>query len=589
MEKVKNRWLSFENRYIPALLIVALFATLGFLNVKEIVFSIENEGKIINISGRQRMLSQRLIILAKSDIENKTSHTKKQFLSTLQLMKDSHTYLIQNTPKELVEKLYVRNNLDHELQHYFNQLEVISQTQNAQISQQLRNDSQNILEKLDLVVKGYEGEYEKKLSLLQEKEKYLFIGILFVLFLEWIFIFRPASRKIKHNTKYLENTIENKIKELQKSIDIISENVIYSRTDPKGIITYASKAFCKISGYTNDELLGKPHNIIRHMDMPKEAFQEMWKTIQSGKSWAGEVKNLKKDKSFYWVKAYISPEYDSQGKLIGYAAVRQDITHKKEIEELNKNLEKRIALEVEKNREKDLQIFEGAKMTSLGEMISNIAHQWRQPLSGISSMASGMLFSKEFGTLSDETFSNYCTKIVENTQFLSQTIDTFSNFISEEKEFKNVILQERIQKILYIQSATLNHHHISLIDAIDYSKPISLNLFIRELDQVLMSIINNSKDALMKNHIKNPWIKIGLENDEEKIIITIEDNAGGIDDTILPHIFEPYFTTKHQSQGTGLGLYISYKIVVESLGGKLYAKNSEFGAKFFIELKKELE
>jgi C4-dicarboxylate-specific signal transduction histidine kinase len=323
------------------------------------------------------------------------------------------------------------------------------------------------------------------------------------------------------------------------------------------------------------------------MDMPKEAFFNMWITIQSGKSWKGEVKNLKKNKDSYWVMAYISPEYDSVGNIIGYAAVRQDITHKKALEELNKNLEEKITLEIEKNREKDLQLFNSAKMASLGEMIDNIAHQWRQPLSGISTMASGMLISKKYDNLSDETFTYYCNNIVETTQFLSETIDTFRDFLKEEKEIKKVVLQERITKTLNIEKATFNHHHITLIDNINYEEAIYINLIVGELTQVLINILNNAKDVLIKNQIENPWIKIDLIQNEKKAIITIEDNAGGIPENILPHIFEPYFTTKHQSQGTGLGLYMSYKIVVENLKGSLYAKNSEFGAKFFIVLETE--
>ena len=104
---------------------------------------------------------------------------------------------------------------------------------------------------------------------------------------------------------------------------------------------------------------------------------------------------------------------------------------------------------------------------------------------------------------------------------------------------------------------------------------------------VLINILNNAKDALIYNQIENPWIKLSLESNETTVLITIEDNAGGVPEDIIPHIFEPYFTTKHQSQGTGLGLYMSYKIIVENLKGKLYAKNRLFGAKFFIELNKE--
>ena len=162
------------------------------------------------------------------------------------------------------------------------------------------------------------------------------------------------------------------------------------------------------------------------------------------------------------------------------------------------------------------------------------------------------------------------------------------DFIKERKEFKKVILQERIKRTLNIEKASFNHNHITLIDNINYIDPIYVNLIVGELTQVLINILNNAKDTLIKNQIVNPWIKIDLEQNERNAIITIEDNAGGIPEDILPHIFEPYFTTKHQSQGTGLGLYMSYKIVVENLNGQLYVNNSQFGAKFFIVLETDL-
>ena len=105
-----------------------------------------------------------------------------------------------------------------------------------------------------------------------------------------------------------------------------------------------------------------------------------------------------------------------------------------------------------------------------------------------------------------------------------------------------------------------------------------------ELEQVIINIINNSKDILLEKEVENPWVKLELIEEKDKVIITIEDNGGGIPESVLPKIFNPYFTTKHQSQGTGLGLHMSYKIITESLNGKLYVKNAKEGAKFFIEL-----
>ncbi len=163
------------------------------------------------------------------------------------------------------------------------------------------------------------------------------------------FVNKPIDGKVflKKITKIINLLIERKneeqhfkeIEKLNQELDAMMDSfdtyVIASRTDLKGIITYASKAYENISGYTKEELIGKPHNIVRHPDMPKSAFKDMWATIKSGKLWVGEVKNLKKDGDFYWVKAYVAPYYNKDNKHIGYSAIRLDITDKKKVEELH--------------------------------------------------------------------------------------------------------------------------------------------------------------------------------------------------------------------------------------------------------------
>ncbi len=263
----------------------------------------------------------------------------------------------------------------------------------------------------------------------------------------------------------------------------------------------------------------------------------------------------------------------------------------KELKEINENLEQKIIIEVEKSNKREKQIFESRKMAQMGEMIGNIAHQWRQPLSVISTATSGMEIEKEHNLLTDKKFTNYCNIILKNTEHLSQTIETFRNFIKEKKENKKIIIQERIDVALQICKASLQSNQINLINEINYKNPIEHTIIIGELSQVIINIINNAKDILKEKKIKNPWIKINLKQNNEtlqktkqnKVIITIEDNGGGIPDANLKKIFEPYFTTKHQSQGTGLGLHMSYKIITESLNGKFFVKNTLNGAKFFIE------
>ncbi len=244
-----------------------------------------------------------------------------------------------------------------------------------------------------------------------------------------------------------------------------------------------------------------------------------------------------------------------------------------------------VELEVKKAKRLHSQMMEAEKMAQMGEMIGNIAHQWRQPLSVISTLATGIAVRKEFNQeVSDKEIITSLDSINRYTQYLSDTINTFRDFIKEKKELKVQTIQENIRSALSIVGAVLNDVSIELIDEVDYNNEIEVKMVSGELPQVIINIINNAKDVITSKDIEEGWIKLKLEKYEAKAVLTIEDNGGGIPSKIKAKIFDPYFTTKHKSQGTGLGLHMSYRIVTESLHGKIYAKNTQNGAKFFIEI-----
>ena len=408
--------------------------------------------------------------------------------------------------------------------------------------------------------------------------------------------------ELKELNETLEKKVEKRTKKLQESFEIISKHVIYSKSDLDGNITDVSEAFCKITGYYRDELIGRNHNILKYPNMPKSIYEDMWKTIKSGKSWIGKLKNIKKDGDYYWTVQVITPEFDEKGDIVGYMSIRDDVTSKlalrdlndtleekikiktQDLKRLNENLEKRVKEAVEETKEKESQLYEMSRMAQMGEMIENIAHQWRQPLGAISAVANSVSIKQTLDNLNTDDIPKYMQEIEDYTQYLSQTIDTFRNFIKDSKELQEVVLQEYIDNTLYIIDSTIKANNIELIKEIDYLKSININMILGELSQVIINIINNAKDILFERDIEHPWIKLELKKQGNKAIITIEDNAGGIPEDVLPKIFEPYFTTKHKSHGTGLGLHMSYKIISQSLNGKLYAKNTDNGAKFFIEL-----
>ena len=249
---------------------------------------------------------------------------------------------------------------------------------------------------------------------------------------------------------------------------------------------------------------------------------------------------------------------------------------------INSNLE--ILDLFKSNSEKESQILIQAKNAQIGELIGNIAHQWRQPLSVISTAASGMKLQKEISDLPDEDFYLMISKILSSTKFLSNTIDTFRDYISDDNIKTKVNLQNILNGTIDIVASLLKNNQIKLINNIDKYEDIYIITIKNELSQTILNILYNAKDILVERDIKDAWVKIDLTMKHSKVIVSIEDNGGGIADEIINKIFDPYFTTKHQSQGTGLGLYMCKEIVTKQLNGNIYVNNGEEGAIFLIEL-----
>jgi signal transduction histidine kinase len=221
-------------------------------------------------------------------------------------------------------------------------------------------------------------------------------------------------------------------------------------------------------------------------------------------------------------------------------------------------------------------------MSQMGELIGNIAHQWREPLSVISTAASGMKIKKELNILSDSDFISYSQSIVDNSIHLSNTIDEFRDYIKESHRKKEIIIQDRLQTALSLVESTFSFNGIKIVKGYIEKDDIHFKLVLGDLLQVLISILNNSKDALLINNIENKWIRYELFLIDINVLITIEDSAFGINDDIIEKIFNPNFTTKGKDNGTGIGLYSARDIIVNKLKGTLEVENTKNGAKFFI-------
>ncbi|MDH1975412.1 sensor histidine kinase [Aliarcobacter butzleri] len=233
-------------------------------------------------------------------------------------------------------------------------------------------------------------------------------------------------------------------------------------------------------------------------------------------------------------------------------------------------------------------LYQQSKMAAMGEMIGNIAHQWRQPLSIITTATSGMVLQKQMGVLTDEFFFEASNRINASSQYLSQTIDDFRNFFIPNKEKSKVNLIEIFKKTLDLISAQFSSKDIKIIKNIE---GVEFESYENELIQALINILNNSRDELIKKDGER-FIFVDAFEKDNFINITIKDNAGGVIKENLDKIFEPYFTTKYKSQGTGIGLYMTEEIITKHLNGTICVENVEFtydekeyfGAEFTIKI-----
>ena len=236
---------------------------------------------------------------------------------------------------------------------------------------------------------------------------------------------------------------------------------------------------------------------------------------------------------------------------------------------LNENLESKIIDEVKKNTDKEKLLAQQSKMASMGEMLENIAHQWRQPLSVISTASSGIKIQKEFGLSSEEKEMKILDTITTTAEHLSKTIDDFRDFFKTNKEKNIYNITKSYQKTINILESKFKNKNIEIIENIE---DIDIYGLEGEFIQVMMNILNNARDILDDKEYRK-LIFIDIVKNDNNAIFTVKDNGGGIPEHIINKIFDPYFTTKHQSQGTGIGLYMSEEMVCKHMNGSLEVQN----------------
>lgn len=372
----------------------------------------------------------------------------------------------------------------------------------------------------------------------------------------------------------------------QKAIFDGQPNIIVANFNIKTLCD-GNRAFLDFVGYKDVPSFLAEHESICDYFIEKEGYIS---PIMEGKEWIEYVKENPEYSHYALMKrgdkecvfsVSVSEVYIENDKI--NIASFSDIT---ELEEYKKTLELRIKAEVLENRNKDRMLHNQSKSVQMGEMLNMIAHQWRQPLNAISASAISVAMKLELDELEPDDVREHLTYIQWRVQKMSQTINDFMNFFKPDQEVQQFRLNDVMKDIESLMKAQLQGRGIRIL--YDTSNPIVISSYKKELAHVLINIIANARDAYEGLHMEVKTITISLTQLEDKTLsISVRDCAGGINPENLDKIFNPYFTTKDQGKGTGIGLYMSKRIVSEILHGSIEASNTGEGAEFFISFKNQ--
>ncbi|MEA1956257.1 MAG: PAS domain S-box protein [Campylobacterota bacterium] len=563
MKKLVFRF-SFTKKYIFALSLIAFLAILAFLNLTTIINAQKNDGEIINMSGKQMMLSQKIALYA---IKNDIAKVEE----IVSIMQFSHKKLLSTKMSQEISKTYFAQPtmLDENVQFYLKQAKEFTETKSDKNLNYILENSQILLQKLDIAVSIYQKEAETKIQKLHIYEFYILVLTFLTLIMEALFIYRPIDKNIRKSTKALLAE-----KEYSDMITQTNTNGIIVVDEKFKILTF-NKSAENMFGYKADEMIFT--TLLDDRIIPKQYLQDhiaglknfMQKGELKNKNVVFELEAQRKDKKLFPIRISFGTKVEND-KIIVVANI-QDITNEKE---------------------KDTLLIQQSRLVAMGEMIGNIAHQWRQPLSAISTIASGAKLRHKNHLISDDELYESFEKIKEQTKHLSNTIDDFRDFFKHNNDDTSFNLNEVVEKSISLVEASYYSNNIKIVS--DFKqKQVMLKGRGSELSQVILNILNNAKDILIEKKIKDRIVLVCIDIEDNYASINISDSAGGIADDIKMKVFDPYFTTKHKSQGTGIGLFMSDKIIKQHFNGILDTHNKEFevdgnkyyGARFNIKIK----
>ncbi len=369
------------------------------------------------------------------------------------------------------------------------------------------------------------------------------------------------------NTNALLEANIKKVKELNSELirerETIDKKVLLIKFDNNHIITDVSQAQLELLGYTKKELIGHDYFLFERLHIDTVLKEKILQHMDERKVFHFEQHTFSKNGKKLCLTNTLVPEYDNYGNERGFILFRNDVTDAKELQ---------------KHQER---LLSNSRSSAMGEMVSMIAHQWRQPLSLINTLIATLKVKHELDILDTETMYKSFNKMEQTVAYLSETIDDFRNFFKPNKVITEVKLDMIFEKSTALLNDEIKQYSITYIQTIE--EDLRISTYQNELIQSIITILKNSVDAFKENPIQSQYIRTTVKRESTHISIFIEDNAGGIKPEILKRIFEPYFSTKSKN-GTGLGLYMCKTIIEDHLKGKITVTSHENKTQTLIEL-----
>ncbi|NVN93516.1 MAG: PAS domain S-box protein [Desulfuromonadales bacterium] len=405
---------------------------------------------------------------------------------------------------------------------------------------------------------------------------------------------RNANELLQHEINERKRTEED-LRQANLVVEHSPAVLFRCKADPGWTVELVSRNVIQF-GYSPEELLSGAitySSLIHPQDLKRVIFEMREFTASGVEQLLQEYRIITRGGAVRWIIDQTECERNEAGEITHYQGVIFDVTDRKRaeerlqqkkllLEELNGTLEKRVREEVTKNREKDIILIHQHRQATLGEMLDHIAHQWKQPLNSISLLLQYLRDSWTRGTLADGDIPECVGKTLALVEHMTQTMDVFRNFHRPEKERTAFNLKDSIDSALSFIAPALRFQGIEV--EINAAPDLTAVGYQNEYAQVLLNILTNARDVFKERNVSKPVLKIEAFAENDRTVVAIQDNAGGIPESIFDKIFDLYFTTKATKDGTGIGLYMSKAIIEKNMGGTLSAANIDDGAQFRIEL-----